>query len=240
MSGNRRLPTTFLGTPTGPFPPLALFLLLSSFLLAFLAMMCSFGLRLRKARGTETPGVLLTASQDHPRTVAWRRFGMTKAGDCGIKRECREWEEGAPGNGVIAVVFHKSRYGLSNFAIDPNAPCLVRLPLPCRTAGGGDDFYPVLGYRPCSPKHNVTIRKMQTLFACFLHGRCRRTSTHPHFESPQLRQVMQPSIFTTAFIEHLPHSCAVAGNADASPPSQSLCVTARDSASRRFCSMNCF
>lgn len=34
---------------------------------------------------------------------------------------------------------------------------------------------------------------------------------YPHFESPQLRQVMQPSIITTAAVEHLAHSCAPSG-----------------------------
>ncbi len=33
-------------------------------------------------------------------------------------------------------------------------------------------------------------------------------SLHPHFESPQLRQVMQPSIITTAAVLHLVQSCA--------------------------------
>ena len=33
----------------------------------------------------------------------------------------------------------------------------------------------------------------------------------PHFESPQLRQVMQPSIITTAAVLHLPQSCAPSG-----------------------------
>ncbi len=33
----------------------------------------------------------------------------------------------------------------------------------------------------------------------------------PHLESPQLRQVMQPSIMTTAAVLHLEHSCAPCG-----------------------------
>src|SRR4030067_570072 len=44
---------------------------------------------------------------------------------------------------------------------------------------------------------------------------CARSS-HPHFESPQLRQVMQPSILIAAFMEHFAQSCASAGNAPAS------------------------
>ena len=35
--------------------------------------------------------------------------------------------------------------------------------------------------------------------------------TQPHFESPQLRQVMQPSIMIMALVMHLLHSCAPAG-----------------------------
>ena len=34
---------------------------------------------------------------------------------------------------------------------------------------------------------------------------------HPHFESPQFKHVMQPSISTTAAVLHLPHSCAPSG-----------------------------
>lgn len=33
----------------------------------------------------------------------------------------------------------------------------------------------------------------------------------PHFESPQLRQVMQPSIITTAAVLHFEQSCAPCG-----------------------------
>ena len=33
----------------------------------------------------------------------------------------------------------------------------------------------------------------------------------PHFESPQFRQVMQPSIMTTAAVLHFRHSCAPTG-----------------------------
>jgi hypothetical protein len=39
--------------------------------------------------------------------------------------------------------------------------------------------------------------------------RVRKPVRHqPHFESPQERQVMQPSIITTAAVLHLAHSCA--------------------------------
>jgi hypothetical protein len=37
------------------------------------------------------------------------------------------------------------------------------------------------------------------------------TGRYPHLESPQLRQVMQPSIITTAAVEHLAQSCAPSG-----------------------------
>jgi len=33
----------------------------------------------------------------------------------------------------------------------------------------------------------------------------------PHFESPQLRQVLHPSIITTAAVLHLLQSCAPSG-----------------------------
>ena len=39
----------------------------------------------------------------------------------------------------------------------------------------------------------------------------RRGFLQPHFESPQLRQVMQPSIITTAAVLHFVHSCAPCG-----------------------------
>jgi hypothetical protein len=43
-------------------------------------------------------------------------------------------------------------------------------------------------------------------------GKSRPGATgQPHFESPQLRQVMQPSIITTAAVLHFEHSCAPCG-----------------------------
>ena len=39
----------------------------------------------------------------------------------------------------------------------------------------------------------------------------KRSGGHPHFESPQERQVMQPSIMTTAAVLHFEHSCAPSG-----------------------------
>lgn len=41
-----------------------------------------------------------------------------------------------------------------------------------------------------------------------------RQAGHPHFESPQFRQVMQPSIMTTAAVLHLLHSCAPSGKCE--------------------------
>src|SRR5690606_8078273 len=38
-----------------------------------------------------------------------------------------------------------------------------------------------------------------------------RVAGHPHFESPQLRQVMQPSIMITAAVLHLAQSWAPSG-----------------------------
>ncbi len=37
------------------------------------------------------------------------------------------------------------------------------------------------------------------------------TRPQPHFESPQFRQVMQPSIMITAAVLHFAHSCAPSG-----------------------------
>jgi hypothetical protein len=63
-----------------------------------------------------------------------------------------------------------------------------------------------------------TPRQKRGGFFCVLQsaeGLDRRSSSsasrYPHFESPQLRQVMQPSIITTAAVEHLAHSCAPSG-----------------------------
>jgi hypothetical protein len=56
----------------------------------------------------------------------------------------------------------------------------------------------------------------------------------PHFESPQLRQVMQLSIMTTAAVLHLVHSCAPSGKCDFANASACL---ARASNSARFSSM---
>src|SRR5688500_4791290 len=39
-------------------------------------------------------------------------------------------------------------------------------------------------------------------------------SDQPHFESPQFRQVMHPSIITTAAVLHLAQSCAPSGKTD--------------------------
>ena len=55
----------------------------------------------------------------------------------------------------------------------------------------------------------------------------------PHFDSPQLRQVMQPSIITTAAVLHLEHSCAPSGKSDLAKASV---WRARASYSARFSS----
>jgi len=39
----------------------------------------------------------------------------------------------------------------------------------------------------------------------------KRSRAQPHFESPQFRHVMQPSIMTTAAVLQRPHSCAPSG-----------------------------
>jgi len=55
----------------------------------------------------------------------------------------------------------------------------------------------------------------------------------PHFESPQFRHVMQPSIMITAAVLHLPQSCAPSGKCDFA--NASVCL-ARASNSARFSS----
>ncbi len=42
------------------------------------------------------------------------------------------------------------------------------------------------------------------------------STRHPHLESPQLRQVMQPSSWMTAFVLHFAHSVEDAGNSESS------------------------
>ena len=57
--------------------------------------------------------------------------------------------------------------------------------------------------------------------------------TQPHFESPQFRQVMQPSIMTSAAVLHFEHSCAPSGKCDFEKASACL---VRASNSARFVS----
>src|SRR6266700_6442934 len=54
---------------------------------------------------------------------------------------------------------------------------------------------------------------------------------YPHFESPQFKQVVHPSIITTAAVLHLAHSCAPSGKCDLEKAS--VCL-ARASNSARF------
>ena len=54
---------------------------------------------------------------------------------------------------------------------------------------------------------------------------------YPHFESPQFKQVVHPSIITTAAVLHLAHSCAPSGKCDLEKAS--VCL-ARASKSARF------
>jgi hypothetical protein len=61
----------------------------------------------------------------------------------------------------------------------------------------------------------------------------RESKLQPHFESPQFRHVMQPSIMTTAAVLHLPHNCAPSGKCDFEKAS--VCF-ARASNSARFSS----
>src|SRR5690606_21490756 len=62
-----------------------------------------------------------------------------------------------------------------------------------------------------------------------------RVAGHPHFESPQLRQVMQPSIMITAAVLHLAQSWAPSGY---SLFENASCCFAAASNSARFCSMS--
>src|SRR5688572_30585869 len=64
-------------------------------------------------------------------------------------------------------------------------------------------------------------------------GQGAREPPQPHFESPQFRQVMQPSIITTAAVLHLPHSWAPSGKCDFAKAS--VCLE-RASNSERFSS----
>jgi hypothetical protein len=57
---------------------------------------------------------------------------------------------------------------------------------------------------------------------------------HPHFDSPQFRQVLHPSIITTAAVLHLLHSCAPSGKCDFENASVCFC---RASNSARFSSI---
>jgi hypothetical protein len=58
---------------------------------------------------------------------------------------------------------------------------------------------------------------------------------YPHFESPQFKQVLQPSIMTTAAVLHFAHSCAPSGKCDFE--NASVCLV-RASNSARFSSTN--
>jgi hypothetical protein len=51
----------------------------------------------------------------------------------------------------------------------------------------------------------------RTVLSVLVGHRNKRSSLQPHFESPQFRQVMQPSIITTAAVLQRPHSCAPSG-----------------------------
>jgi hypothetical protein len=59
------------------------------------------------------------------------------------------------------------------------------------------------------------------------------TLIHPHFESPQLRQVLHPSNMTTAAVLHFVQSCAPSGRCDFE--NASVCFV-RASNSARFSS----
>src|SRR3970040_1477629 len=81
----------------------------------------------------------------------------------------------------------------------------------------------------------VNQKKLQTL--CLSSARV--SDHHPHFESPQLRQVMHPSSLMTALVEHLTHSCASEGKSHASSLADPIAPAAFFS-SARFSAISCW
>src|ERR1700722_10668137 len=59
------------------------------------------------------------------------------------------------------------------------------------------------------------------------------TLTYPHFESPQFKQVLQPSIMTTAAVLHFAHSCAPSGKCDFE--NASVCLVRASNSARFSC-----
>src|ERR1700678_1402435 len=56
---------------------------------------------------------------------------------------------------------------------------------------------------------------------------------YPHFESPQFKQVLQPSIMTTAAVLHFAHSCAPSGKCDFE--NASVCLVRASNSARFSC-----
>ena len=71
-----------------------------------------------------------------------------------------------------------------------------------------------LGPALCGPESALMGSKSSFLSQPTTHILCGPRQSYPHFESPQLRQVMQPSIMTTAAVLHLAQSCAPSGKFD--------------------------
>jgi hypothetical protein len=76
-------------------------------------------------------------------------------------------------------------------------------------------------------------RRQRSPRPSFTSASALRLTGQPHFESPQFRQVMQPSIMTTAAVLHLLHSWAPSGKWDLEKAS--VCLV-RASNSARFAS----
>src|ERR1700722_9182710 len=59
------------------------------------------------------------------------------------------------------------------------------------------------------------------------------TRNYPHLESPQFKQVLQPSIMTTAAVLHFAHSCAPSGKCDFEKAS--VCLVRASNSARFSC-----
>ena len=81
---------------------------------------------------------------------------------------------------------------------------LAALSGPCGQKKGGDSPVPALA------RHSIPGVGLVSSTRHF----SRDPAAQPHFESPQFRQVMQPSIMTTAAVLHFAHNCAPSGKCD--------------------------
>ena len=108
----------------------------------------------------------------------------------------------------IAPKSHGSRgRGARTSARQPPAPCQCRgrvLPSGPRLRRGQEGWNrPVHSNRRSLKRTRRAVARLALPLPA--------PAAQPHFESPQLRQVMQPSIMTTAAVLHFVHSCAPCG-----------------------------